>query len=115
MKKFLFGVFTFFIFCQVFGNAKECKGCPKPDFEKYYFSASQLIVNNDNLFINIENNIVPLTLLEKDGKGYFTFIRKNCTLCEHCGDWTWNIDRGCCLNPPSECRYSCEWRTWEED
>lgn len=106
---YLLGIITLIALCQTFGISKvPCNGCPESNLKKYYFTVDKILINNNELFVNISNQLMPINCLGQDDYGYYVCSWEDSSYCPGCGAFTWSEAFNCCLNPPSKCIYSCQ-------
>ena len=113
MKKFLLGVITICSLCQIFGASEEpCVTCPVSHLKKYYFQPSQMLIDQETIYVLIDDHLVPFNYAGRDDQGYYLNLCEDNDFCPFCGSmWTWSSIFHCCLNPPSKCPASCQTKT----
>lgn len=118
--KTIFGMFCLMLFLfsgsAVFAEKKNCP-CPGPKFsendekkkcpcpgpkysendEKIYLQSNEIDISNNQIFVKVENKIVPAIALYSDNQGIFILTKKRqgrcpeeyweCSTCSGCSPW----------------------------
>ena len=109
MKKFLFGfimLFSFLSFFQI--SAEDCTGCPTEHLKRCYFQPSQLLIDQETVYVLIDDHLIPFNCAGRDDQGYYLTMWDDNDFCPFCSNWTWSNAFNCCLNPPTICKASCQ-------
>jgi hypothetical protein len=107
MKKMiliLFCFFSFYVLADV--HAAIDPNCPYQVYSskliKHYFSVDQIKIENNSLFLNINDKIVPLFQMRQDSNGYFSKFWDDTNYCPECTLWSYSPALNLCLNPMCE-------------
>ena len=90
-------------------NSTVCESCEKY-LKNCYFSLDDLVIDNEQLYVRLDGEAIPVYAIYRDEKGYFikTWLDLDNDYCPSCGDQSWIEIYGCCSNSPSKCRLSCQ-------